>query len=352
MNIMKQKWILTIIVVEFFALIYVLHLLDWLDLKIFMSGVSKVIIGVTVGVITAILVFYLLFKKQKTEDMKIERRKELEEYLRAHSKDLVNGVLSKWFELRKNLHALQQHQHVVAGTPLAKVIYEPPKSRIINSIEIYNLKSDIWHQAVSHLRAEEYTIEDIQFMDSWLECETLSDSHLNKNLKVLESIEKKVLLTSIPKKFAKWDGKGTSPPTCYILDNTVYAIYQEAKQFMNHGKFYDLFKITSEPEQGYKVASNELYAKSPTESLANEFRKIVYEIAQDKPLIEQLKLLDVEEKNIQEQVREFKEELDEIIYDFEKRYYILKCTCDCCKQWVDELKSLDESYYKKLISPD
>lgn len=318
------------------------------------SGVREMIIGV----VSAAIIFYLLFKRQiriqKAEDMKTERCKELEGYLREHSENLVNDVLRNWFDLKTSLHTVLQDLYIVAETPLAKVIYELPKSRIIPSIELYYLKSDIWHQAVSHLRADEYTIEDTQFMDFWLKCETLSDSHLNKNVKVLESIEKKVLLTSIPKKFAKWDGKGASPPACYILDNTVYWIYQEAKRYMNSGEFTNFFKKDTETERGYiRVGYAVLCAKSPNEGLADEFIETVYGIAKDKTLTDELKALDIEKKKfVDDKVGEFKQELHKIIDNFEKGHYILKGTCGRCKRWVDELKSLDESYYKKLISPD
>lgn len=119
---------------------------------------------------------------------------------------------------------------------------------------------------------------------------------------------------------------------------------------MIRSEFLGYFKI--EPEQGFfRVGSGELYAKSSDESFADEFIKIVYEIAKDKTLIEQLKLLDAEKIIIDDKIEKFKQGLHDIIDDFGMGHYILKGTCSRCKLWVDELISLDNSLYKKLIPP-
>jgi hypothetical protein len=336
------------------------------------SGVGEVIIGVIVGVITSVFTtiitmnFYLKWQKkeeiklQTAEDIKVERCKELKGCLREHSFDLVKDVLSKWFESQTLLHIEVGNLPIIAETPLAKAVYEPPNNRVIQYLVFHrHKKSDIWHQAVNHLRAEGYVIGDIQFMDFWLKCETASQKYLEMNLKILERIKNKILQTDISQKFVNWDGRNGIPSTsCYILDNTAYSIYQEA-QFMNHSNFHNLFQKNIVMEGGHigciwiqSAESGLPYARCPDDRLANEFIDIVYGIAKDKTLTDELQLLDTEKEIVDDKVKEFKEELLKIIYYFEKRHYILKSTCSCCKGWVDELKKLDESYYNKLISPD
>lgn len=280
------------------------------------------------------------FKERKEENSK--RCEILEGYLRDHSKDLVNDVFKKWFEPSLAVRLMGRDLPIIAQTSLEEAHYEThSKSRIEDYIELYNLEYN--KQAIEHIK--EYNIWSI-----WLECENLSKTYLEKAIKIAEGIEKKVSATTIQEKFNEWDGNGTNPPTCYILRNTVYAIYQEANRFMIRGEFYGLFK--KEPEQGFfSVGSGQLYAKSSDESFADEFIKIVYEIAKDKTLIEQLKLLDAEKKIIDNKVEKFKQGLRDIIDDFGMGHYILKGTCSRCNLWVDELISLDNSLYKKLIPP-
>ena len=247
-------------------------------------------------------------KRGKLEEEKAKRREILEGYLRDHSKDVVNDVLKEWLSFGP-LRRLRDRSYISAQTPLAEAHYEPySKSRIENSIKLYSLKYA--DQGIDHLKAKECSKEDTHIWDIWFECESLSGSYLTEIVKIWESIEEK-LTTRIPAKFVVWNGLGAIRPTCYVLNNTVLAIYYEANQFMSRGNLGDSFKIFPEHDQGhFKVGTTLLYAQSSDKSLRDEFIKIVTEIANDKSLIEQLKLLDAEKKKVEDSVGEFKQELD------------------------------------------
>lgn len=274
------------------------------------SILSIVLLGVSLGagavLLDKILVTYL------------DARKERREYLQNHSRDLVEDVLKKWFETTFSVRLREADSNIIARTPLANLHYNSHfKSEIVESIELYDLKYS--GQAKEHLK--EYS----DIWNIWLECEKLSKAYLDKNIKICEGIEEKVV-ASFSSKFAECD-TSLSKPTCYILDETVKAIYQEANRFMMRGEFYGHFR-KNPPEQGnIKVGMGQLYAKSPDEILVDEFIKIAYEIATDKNLLEQLKLLDAQEKIIDENVEKFKHGLDKIIDDFERGHINLKGIC-------------------------
>jgi len=270
--------------------------------------------------------------KERKEE-KVKKRETLEGYLQEYSRDLVNEVLKKWFEHEFTFSAEIRGGHDYY-TPLARAYYEPHfKSRIEEPSEPYHLKYA--EQAVQHLEGKEYT--DIWAV--WLECKSLVKSHLEKVVKIWESIEER-LIANISGEFIEWNARGVNPPTCFLLENTVWEIYREAEYFKAQGKFEETsFKKDTEKDY-FRVGMATLYAKSPDGSLIDEFINIVCGIVTDQSLVEQLKLLDAEKKVIDDRVEQFRQALNNIVDDFEKGHVNLKGACWRCKSWHDELVCL------------
>lgn len=287
---------------------------DWL-------GISTVLVF-----LESIWVTVLIFLLREGRREKRERRRELEGYLENHSGVLVNEVLKKWFESKAADITIVGAREFAYSTPLAKAYYKPHfKSRIQEPTEPQLKYVD---QAIEHLKY----YADV--WNRWLDCKNLVKNHLEKAVKMWESIEE-TLVRNIPTKFIGWDAKGTIPSTCYILDNTVWEIYTEARYFTASGKLLGVFKII--PEKDYfRVGVATLYAKSSDEGLLNEFTNIVDAIIRDESLLEQLKSLNEERNLIEGDVKDFQVALDKIIDDFENGHINLEGSCWRCKPWRDK----------------
>lgn len=246
----------------------------------------------------------------------------------------MNEVFKKWFE-REFTFSVVAREHSY-DTPLAKAYYEPHlKCNIEEPSEPYRLGRHLVEQTIEHLRAKEYA----EIWNIWLECKRSVKTHLEKVVKMWESIEEKLVM-NIPKEFIEWDARGVNPPTCFLLENTVWEIYREAELFKATGKFEETsFKKDTEKDYS-KVGISTLYAKSPDESLIDEFIDVVCGIITDQSLIDQLKMRDTEKQVIDSLVEKFRQEIDKIVDDFEKGHINLKGACWRCKSWHDELASL------------
>lgn len=115
---------------------------------------------------------------EKVEQTETEKRKdrckELEGELRKHSNDLVKVVLNNWFNLRKNLRIImEQDSPIMSETPIIPI-------DTFRKLQIQRLMDSDTAMAVSHLKTEEYTIEGTQFMDFWIEYDTLLDKRHKK----------------------------------------------------------------------------------------------------------------------------------------------------------------------------
>jgi hypothetical protein len=288
--------------------------------------------GFSLGLVIEAVGMLREWLKERKEE-KLKRREILEGYLEEHSRDLVNEVLKRWFEKPESAFSMIVGENCY-DTPLAKACYEPRfQSTVEKPSEPHNLK--YVDQAIQHLHAKEYS----DAWAIWIECKRLVKEHLEKIVKMWESIEEK-LISNIPAKFTEWNAKGTSPPDCYILGNTVWEIYREAEYFKATGRFEETSFKKEKEKDYFRVGMATLYAKSPDESLIEEFKKIVCGFVTDQSLLEQLKLLDVEKKVIDDLVEKFSQTLDKIVDDFEKGHINLKGTCQRCKLWYDELVSL------------
>jgi len=297
----------------------------------FESITNFIVGGFSLGLVIEIIGMLREWLKERKEE-KVKKREILEGYVQEHSRDLVNEVFNKWFEPEFTFSPNARERSY--DTPLAQAYYEPYfKSRIEKPNEPCHLKYA--DQAVQHLQAKEYA----DIWNIWLKCKSLVKSHLEKVVKIWESIEKK-LVANIPRQFVEWDARGLNPPTCFLLENTVWEIYRETEYFKAMGKFEETsFKKDAEKDC-FRVGTATLYAKSPDESLIDGFISIVCAIVTDQSLVEQLKLIDVEKKMIDDLIGKFKQGLDKIIDDFEKGHTNLKDTCWRCKRWHDELVSL------------
>jgi len=268
------------------------------------------------------------WRREKKEE-KAKKIVELEQYLKEHSKDL-NGVLKKWFERESTSGAFSHETYY--STPLADAYYEPHgKSQIKGDSEP---SLEYVDQVIDHLK---HGYRD--YWNMWTDCKNRVNNHLKNVVKTWETIEKK-LVTNIPKEFVEWDGKRTSPATCYVLENVVWKIYNEAK-YLQRTKKFDDSSLEPVKEKGYyKIGRGLFCVKSPDKSVINEFKNIMCKIITNQYLIEQLGLLDAEKKEIESNVEKINNALNKIIDDFEKGHINLKGTCSRCKPWHDELLSL------------
>jgi len=283
--------------------------------------------GVSLGLIIEVIGMLREWLKER-KDAKLKACERLEAYLLEHSRDLVNGVLKKWFEHDFTFLSPECSY----DTSLARAYYKPHlECRIEEPSEPYRLGKNLVEQTVEHLRAKEYA----EIWNIWLECKRLVKTHLEKVVKMWESIEEK-LVTNIPKEFMEWNARGVNPPTCFLLENTVWEIYREAELFKATGKFEETsFKKDTEKDY-FRVGTSTLYARSPDESLIDEFIDIVCGIVTDQSLIERLKMRDAEKQAIDNSVEKYRQAIDKVVDDFDKGHINLKGICRRCESWYDE----------------
>lgn len=295
---------------------------------IFRIGGNFVAGGLSLGVVIEVIGMIREWRREKKEE-KAKKIVELEQYLKEHSKDL-NGVLKKWFE-RESTNGAFSHE-TYYSTPLADAYYEPHgKSQIKGDSEP---SLEYVDQVIDHLK---HGYRD--YWNMWTDCKNRVNNHLKNVVKTWETIEKK-LVTNIPKEFVEWDGKRTSPATCYILRYTVGKIYKDAQHFQRFKKFDESLLKPVREKNYFKISTATFHAISPNESLSNKFSNIMCKIIADQDITELLESLDRENEGIKSDFEKFKGVLNTVVDDFEKGHINLKGTCSRCKPWHDELLSL------------
>lgn len=255
------------------------------------------------------------------------------EWISEHSEKLINDVLKLWFD---NKHELRMADRGLSiQTPLHKANYKPFNgSKIDNYARIYILDENKRKQIYEH-----FTDEYKDVWRFWQKLEALSDSYLAKNIEILTRIEEE-LGENIPNEVYSLQ-KNTICPF-YNLSNTVEEIYHCAKTLASHGEYKNPFKKYPEKD-GFKVSSsNKIFAETIYEDSIDKFTNVVIKIIKDQKLIDQLRTLENDRNEINESTKYFKQQLKDIVDDFEDGHTNLKGTCWRCKEWVEQLRSFNK----------
>lgn len=255
------------------------------------------------------------------------------EWISEHSEKLINDVLKLWFD--------NKHEHRMADrglsiqTPLHKANYNPFNgSKIDNYARIYIIDEKKRKQIYEHF-TEEY--KDV--WRSWQKLEALSTGYLAKNIEIWTQIEEE-LGKNIPNEGYSFNKKTTHP--FYYLNNTVEEIYHYAKTLASLGTYKNPFKKYPEKD-GFKVASsNKIFAETINEDLIDKFTNVVEKIIDDQKIIDRLRTLENDKNEINESTKYFKQQLKDIIDDFEDGHTNLKGTCWRCREWVEQLRSFNK----------
>lgn len=221
---------------------------------------------------------------RKLHDRDIECKK-LEGYVHAHNQEMMDKIFKYWFYENNKPTAERQTtiEHLQTGYP------------------------DIWNLI--------------------LECDARK-KHLIDSEKSIRSNIKNKLEQHTP---FEW---------VITLDNMEQLLYKAIENFSIKGGTDEDYKIHLHNFGLFgmrkKADRNDKYLMETQEN----FRKIVDSIVNDKILIEQFKLISKERTLWKEKTQQFKQSIEDIKHDFEKRYIELKGTCEDCKGWHDELESL------------
>lgn len=291
---MKLKWFFVIIALEFLALLYVLRLLDLLDLKT----------GTTLGVVemvVAILAWLLHERsegkrieteeerrqKEKSEQEKNKKREKLERYIHEHNQKLIGTYIKPWYEDKMVNYANEPFatQHLQTGY------------------------IDIWGKQQ--------------------ESNSLRDSLSSKEQSIKDCIKNK-LKEGISSNFA-WSNE---------LEDTEIYIYNSLIKKV--AKNTDIISDDKSHTQIPIPIINIVYDSQRTDlaEQAENFEKLIKIIIEDKTLYERLKKLDETRRISYNKIGEFFQGLKQIEHDFEARHIELKGVCRDCNDWHKELESL------------
>ncbi len=300
--------------------------------------VNNMILPVIIGVVVILIGWLLLDRKREKREEETEKREKLEQEkvknakileikLKNHFNHLIETVIEKWMIYNKYAKA----EYFRYQTPLAVAYYQPHfKSTkdppLDKSMKEPRLEPSLKYidQVIEHLETEEYS----HIRDAWRESKRITNQLLDININIWESIEKKVT-ANIPTKFVE----GTQgQPTYYILNLTVQTIYREAEYFIRTGTEVKTYKKC--PVGNYfEVWTRDLLARSPEESLIDDFTKTIDSIVTDENIIDLLKTRNKERENFDKQFKIFRDGLDKITEDFKLRDINIKGTCSECKSW-------------------
>lgn len=282
--------------------------------------------------ITGVLAMFEWFRRLDGKTVQHEKLKqELNGYINEHSKELVNVVFKKWFSPSPDIHIALPDSYITAQTPIYVAIYSShSKSRIEDYITLCTEHSLLKYSDEAKEHIKEYSKSK-----EWLDCEQDSKEYSKAVIEICEGIEDKIL-ADIPAGFTEHIAGTTE--CYYILDKTVDAVYREAKRFTERDGFYNLFKKGSGNGR-FKVVDSDSrpYVESFDERSVDEFMELVYRVAKDPVIVERIRIIKEKNKHI---VKRFKDLLNEIIDDVERKHENLKGICGCCEVYYNELKSL------------
>lgn len=241
---------------------------------------------------TVVLIMFEWFRRldedyvRKLHDRGIECKK-LEGYVHVHNQEMINLIFKYWFYENNKPTAERQRtiEHLQTGYP-----------------DIWNLK---------------------------LECD-VHKIHLSESEKSIRG--------NIKNKFEQYTPPGFE--WVITLDNMGQLLYKAIEGFSIKGGTDEDYKIHLHNFGLFgirkKADKNDKYLMETQEN----FRKLVEDIVNDKTLIEQFKFISREREFLKEKTSKFKQSIEDIKHDFEKRNNELKGICEDCKEWHDELESL------------
>lgn len=240
------------------------------------SGVREVIIGV----ITAIIVFYLLYKRQKTEDIRIENlnneRKVLKGQIYEHKKMLLETVIRDWYGIEKP-SSLAEQQHTK-----------------------------------EHLRTGYYHLWKL-----WFEDRKSILNHISEDKKIIKEYIKHKSMEGMPL-YSKLDN---------IFDD-VFISKNEYGEIVRRAESDEIYKLVDDFATSGELIEDE------------DYKEFVEIIIQDTPLYEVFKRVRENKKDLNKKIDEFVQGLEKIVCDFEEKDSELGGTCKKCGVWYDKLKSL------------
>lgn len=238
------------------------------------------IIGVITGVVAAIILFYLLYKRQKTEDIKLENlnkeREKLKRQLSEHKKMLLQTVIKDWYGVEKPISLPEQQQtkeHLHTGYHhLWKLWFEDRKS-IMNRIS-----------------------EDKKTIKEYIKNKS------NEGVIVYSKLND-------------------------VFDD-VYTSKNEYGEIVSRAESDEIYRLID-----YFIKDEELRENE-------EYKEFVDVIVQDKYLFDIFKRVKEYKDCLNRKIDDYLQGLEKIVCDFEENDIEFSGTCKKCSVWYDKLKSL------------
>lgn len=249
----------------------------------FESVRNFIIGGISLGLVIEVVgLLRELFKERREERTK--KREKLEGYVHIHNQEMIDKIIKYWFHENERLNEERQRtiEHLQEGYP-----------------DIWNLKLECDSHRGNLLKCDNYIKSDIKNKLA----PDVPPFGFDKNFKV-ENIE-------------------------WIIYKEIETILKKGYVPENYTAHLTLFGFRFEDR-------NEKYLVDKKE----KFRKRIETIIKDKTLYEKFKTLTQEKELLDEKTNRFKQSIEDIKHDFEKRHIELKGTCKDCKDWHDELNSL------------
>lgn len=255
----------------------------------FMVGVREVIIGVITSVIVLIIVYYLIEKRREASRIKREEERLQKEKLeQEHNKrrEKLKGYIC-------------EHNQMLIQSVI-KDWYG--KQKPLSLVDQQNTNE--------HLRTGYPKVWKLWFE----ECE-IHKHKISKDKNIIKEYIKN-------KSYSKLE---------HIFDDEYFFETEDG-----------IISLGTEAELIYGLL-NEFVMKGPVPEKykIENSKEIIETIINDKPLYEMFEKVRENKNNLNKKINEFEICLDKIVYNFEKIHIELKGTCKDCKDWHEELNTLE-----------
>lgn len=328
------------------------------------GGSILLVLSAFVSLVVTIFVFNRKWKKAE----KSKQKEKLEKLIETHNTNLIDNVfehwynhkyLFNWFDLPKqNVTEFKEFLQNIFGiedTQIAEITPVDRKTARVSfnktflslylnrdntevSIEIDNGKTEVFNAKEENGKLNIYEINLIDRKQESLALEHLRGSSLLKLREEISMVQNNIILCEetindyILTKFEQTPSLKFTRGCSSNEDSNVMFIYDTVKGYSNTGGVPD----------NYKLPSPISFNKNNEELIEHHenSRKQTEIIIKDKNLNEMIGKVIADKVLVTKKTSEFEQGVKELVYDFKNKHIPLNGTCDDCKDWHDELKSL------------
>ena len=275
-------------------------------------------------------------EKHKREQMS-RRQEELRNMLKDHYQQLVDEVYQKWFETPStslsvifNISVRSPESRAEYKVSLAEAVcgdeflYDDGDIATVELKEPSHQNQQIANEAVEHLKCYPETWK------IWSNAKTDVDKNLAEIKRLWRDLEngltKAIKLTEW---HGYWHGYDSRPYEYYSLRNTFSFLWL----CVQDNRF--LSGISIRQEGRYYTVSD--LGQSPNRQTMEDFIQVIKDLATDKKIQKKMKTIFTHKTLIEKSLGEFRVSLSGIADDVKRRHERLKCSCQTCKHWLEEM---------------